>query len=237
MRLFLIASLLLISSNAYAYNQTYNPFTGRLDYVGIGVSSDVSIPCPSGQVMLSAGGGNWACGTAGGSGSVPTGTGFYHINAGNADASARAVNLASADVTGTLALGNGGTGLTSISNDAVLVGNNAGTGFDAPALSDCVGAGKAVTYTAATNTFGCNTIAGGSGAGSATASFTNADLVAGVYTFTHNLGVTYPIITVYNSTDSVQVVDDIKYRTTNQVSIDVTSVGTLPGTWNVRAVG
>lgn len=49
----------------------------------------------------------------GGGGSVPTGTGLYGITAGVADAAAIKVNLASATyVTGTLALGNGGTGST-----------------------------------------------------------------------------------------------------------------------------
>jgi len=126
-----------------------NSATGNLN-----VSSDVVV---GGSSVCRSNGTNCPSG-----GSVPTGTGFYHVNAGSQDAAARAVNLASADVTGILPLANGGTARSSISNDAVLVGNNAGTGFDAPALSDCTGSGKAVTYTAATNTFGCNTISGGS---------------------------------------------------------------------------
>ena len=54
----------------------------------------------------------------------------------------------------------GGTGVTTISNDAVLVGNNGGTGYDAPAVPDCNGTGKALSYTAATGNFTCNTISG-----------------------------------------------------------------------------
>jgi hypothetical protein len=41
-----------------------------------------------------------------------TGTGFLHATGGTLDPAARAVNLASADVTGTLGVSNGGTGLT-----------------------------------------------------------------------------------------------------------------------------
>lgn len=42
-----------------------NPFTGKQDFTGVSVSSDLNVPCPSGQVMLSSGGGSWACGSAG----------------------------------------------------------------------------------------------------------------------------------------------------------------------------
>lgn len=49
-------------------------------------------------------------------------------------------------------------------DDNVLVGN--GTVWALKALADCQGAGKAVTYTAASNTFGCNTITGAAPAGS-----------------------------------------------------------------------
>jgi len=54
----------------------------------------------SGQV-LQYNGTNWGPATVAGA-TVPTGTGFYHITAGVADGASRAVNLASADVTGTL---------------------------------------------------------------------------------------------------------------------------------------
>ncbi len=54
--------------------------------------------------------------------STPTGTGFAHVTGGTYDAAARAVNLASSDVTGTLALGNEasptGTGLAKVSGGA-----------------------------------------------------------------------------------------------------------------------
>jgi hypothetical protein len=46
-------------------------------------------------------------------------------------------------------------------DDSLLVGN--GTVWQIKALTTCTGAGKAVTYDASTNTFGCNTIAGISG--------------------------------------------------------------------------
>lgn len=42
----------------------------------------------------------------GGGGSTPSGTGFVHVTSGTQDGAARAVNLASADITGTLPTGN-----------------------------------------------------------------------------------------------------------------------------------
>jgi hypothetical protein len=60
------------------------------------------------------------------------------------------------DVTGVLPTVNGGTELSSAADDNVMVGN--GTVWQSKALTTCTGAGKAVTYDASTNTFGCNTI-------------------------------------------------------------------------------
>lgn len=56
------------------------------------------------------------------------------------------------DVTGILPLANGGTGLSSASDDTVMVSN--GSAWQAKALSNCLSG--AFTYNASTNTFGCN---------------------------------------------------------------------------------
>jgi hypothetical protein len=69
-------------------------------------------------------------GTGGGGGSVPTGTGFRHVTSGAEDGTAVAVDLSSADVTGTLAAArflaltgdvtnSAGAVATTIANDAV----------------------------------------------------------------------------------------------------------------------
>jgi len=128
----LIVSLYLIivslcplgTSPVYAYNITASVGYG-LDQVGVDSSSDVAIVCPSGQTMVSSGGGTWACGTVGGS--TPTGTGFVHINDGNQDAVARSVNLASSDVTGILSHTNGGNDLSTAPNNGWFPIGNAGT--------------------------------------------------------------------------------------------------------------
>lgn len=91
-----------------------------------------------------------------------------------------ALDLADADArTGTLGAGNGGTGQTAVTEDGVLIGN--GTSFAVQVLTDCTGAGKAVTYTAATNTWGCNTISGS--AAPPIFMSTLGDLVGGQTTF------------------------------------------------------
>src|SRR5579859_7480928 len=53
-------------------------------------------------------------GPSGASSIAVSGTGFLHATGGGLDAAARAVNLASADVTGTLPIANGGTNLASV---------------------------------------------------------------------------------------------------------------------------
>lgn len=67
-------------------------------------------------------------------------------------------NGTAAGLSATLAVSSGGTNLTSAADDNVMVGN--GTTWQSKALTTCTGAGKAVTYDASTNAWGCNTISG-----------------------------------------------------------------------------
>ena len=81
--------------------------------------------------------------------------------AGNALAGDSATSFFSS---GTLEVGIGGTGKTSVSNDAVLVGNNAGTGYDQPALPSCSNATTSkLLYDSTNNAFSCGTDQSGSG--------------------------------------------------------------------------
>lgn len=70
MKKLLFLLIFLISTNAYAYKDTYNPFTGKLDKVGADEAGDISASlCSDGQILKKSGG-VWACGsddsTAGG---------------------------------------------------------------------------------------------------------------------------------------------------------------------------
>ncbi len=67
-------------------------------------------------------------------------------------------NGTAAGLSATLAVGSGGTNLTSAADDNTMIGN--GTTWQSKALTNCTGAGKAVTYDASTNAWGCNTISG-----------------------------------------------------------------------------
>lgn len=92
----------------------------------------------------------WAA-PSGGGGSVPTGTGFYGVTAGSMDAAAIKVNLASGTyVTGTLAVGNGGTGITSFgAGVATWLGTPSSANL-ASALTDETGSGEVVFSTTPT---------------------------------------------------------------------------------------
>lgn len=84
------------------------------------------------------------------------------------------------DVTGTLPLANGGTGLNAAADDSVLLSN--GSAWAAVALTNCT---TAITYATATNTFGCSSTVGthallsASHTDTATASVVRGDLVIG----------------------------------------------------------
>jgi hypothetical protein len=86
------------------------------------------------------------------------------------------------------------------------------------------------------------TPAGGGGVNAYRTSFTDANLVGGVLTVNHNLGVRYNLIAVYDNVEDLIYPDEILDVDTNNVDIDLTSFqtaggGSIPGTWNVVVVG
>jgi len=69
-------------------------------------------------------------------------------------------------------------------------------------------------------------------------SFTNSSLVSGVLTVNHNLSQKYVAVQVSDENDRVIfAVDDITLTSASALSIDLTSFGTLTGTWNVVITG
>lgn len=70
----------------------------------------------------------------------------------------------------------------------------------------------------------------------ATGSFTNADLVDGVYTFTHNLGDTHPFVQTYDNNGVLNRADlVIKAVSSTQVTVDCSAVALpLIGTWYIK---
>jgi hypothetical protein len=65
-------------------------------------------------------------------------------------------------------------------------------------------------------------------------SFTNTNLTSGSYSFTHNLGQKYVAsVLIYDNNDLVIQPDNILPISTSTVSIDLTSYGSLAGTWNI----
>jgi hypothetical protein len=70
------------------------------------------------------------------------------------------------------------------------------------------------------------------------ATFTNASLSAGVLTITHNLALSTPysvIVSIFNNSYQ-QIIPDQVTGATNSVAIDLTSYGTLTGTWGYAIV-
>lgn len=84
------------------------------------------------------------------------------------------------------------------------------------------------------------TTGGASGASivsSFTQSFTNATLSAGILTVTHSLAIQYVNFTIYNNLGKKIQPDDATATSTTVLTIDLTSFGTLSGTWNIRVIG
>jgi hypothetical protein len=71
----------------------------------------------------------------------------------------------------------------------------------------------------------------------ARASFTNASLTGGTYTFNHNIGRQISTIQVFDNSNNMIFPDEITLTNANSAAISLTSYGTLTGTYNVVAIG
>lgn len=131
---------------------------------------------------------------------------------------------------GQIEVARGGTALGSVSNDAVLVGNNAGTAYDQPALPNCIDSGgQHLNYTAATGVFACGT-SGDGGAGTPVFPRISEDgtAVASADTVNYTTGLKASVVTG----TKVQVSGDMATTTTPGIaSFDSTdfSVGPFGG--------
>lgn len=92
---------------------------------------------------------------------------------------------------GTVEVNRGGTGAAPGADDQVLISDST-SAATWRAVNDCQGAGKALTYTASSNTWGCNTISGGGGGGPLIARKT-ADQQSTSATFADVTGLTFSI--------------------------------------------
>jgi hypothetical protein len=66
------------------------------------------------------------------------------------------------------------------------------------------------------------------------ASFVDGDLSSGVLTVTHNLDEQFVDVQVVNNNNKLVQPDDITYTNDTSLSIDLSSFGTLTGTWNLK---
>jgi len=72
--------------------------------------------------------------------------------------------------------------------------------------------------------------------GSYFTTFTNADLVTGVLTVIHNLGTRLCGVIVFNNSNKICFPDDITLSSSTSCTVDLSSYGTLSGTWGVRVI-
>lgn len=106
------------------------------------------------------------------------------------------INLASSQVNGTLTANKGGTGLTTVTDDTVLIAN--GTTWQSKAIGDCDDTGgNHLNYDTATNAISCGTSgSGGSGTtGSFTLTWTDACTTSPTTTVNYTLDDTGSVVT------------------------------------------
>ena len=76
-----------------------------------------------------------------------------------------------------------------------------------------------------------------SAAGLVKGTFTNASLTAGVLTITHNLSNQAPIVFIYDNNNKWLLPDDLTGTSTSACDVDLSSYGTLTGTWRFSCSG
>jgi len=64
-------------------------------------------------------------------------------------------------------------------------------------------------------------------------SFTNSDLSSGVLTASHNLSAKYVLVRIYDNDDKIIGADEYTATDTNTLTIDLSTFGTITGTWNI----
>jgi len=68
-------------------------------------------------------------------------------------------------------------------------------------------------------------------------SFDDGDLTAGILTHTHNLSEQYPVVQIYDNNNLMVIPDEITATSTSVSTIDLSSFGTITGTWRCVAQG
>ena len=74
---------------------------------------------------------------------------------------------------------------------------------------------------------------GASGNGRYATSFVNGDLSSGILTVTHSLSNKYCIVAIYKNDDTYIIPDEVEVVSTSSLTVDLSSFGTITGTWNV----
>jgi hypothetical protein len=67
--------------------------------------------------------------------------------------------------------------------------------------------------------------------------FTNATLTSGILSYTHSLGQQFNQVIIYDNNNKQIQPDDITATSTSVATVDLTSYGTLTGTWNIVVIG
>ena len=97
---------------------------------------------------------------------------------------------------------------------------------------------KLVRVNAGANALEFTTSGGGGGGSTAsyTQTFVEADLTTSQIIISHNLGIREVLCQVYDNSFKLVFPDEITLNSTTALTLDLTSFGTIAGTWTVKVV-
>jgi hypothetical protein len=85
-----------------------------------------------------------------------------------------------------------------------------------------------------------NTTITGTGSGGAATfkdTFVDADLSSGILSKFHGLNKQYLSVTIIDENDNIILPDEVTFTSTDTTTIDLTTYGTLTGTWQIIILG
>jgi hypothetical protein len=141
------------ADSALTYNTTTNAFGCNTISGGSGTVTSVGLTMPTG---LSVGGSPVTS-----SGTLAVTTTLSGVVHGNGSGFTAGNVALGSEVSGTLPVGNGGLGITTVTDDTIPVAN--GTGYASTAIPNCGSSTQALAYNTSTNAFSCQTITGAAG--------------------------------------------------------------------------
>jgi hypothetical protein len=128
----------------------------------------------------------------------------------------------------------GYSGYSGYSGISGYSGYSGRSGYSGSGISGYSGSSGISGYSGYSGRSGYSGAVGPAGVGTGySTTFTDANLSSGILTVTHNLANFYNQVQIFDNNNTQIIPDSVVLISTTQLTVDLSSFGTLPGTWSV----